>query len=312
MIVGSVCNTFNFVNRMPLEQINFILLTNAIYDEMYITHIAADGSNDRKFVEGKTHIPNSWDFETVAHAKFSGNLHAGNVNYYAEEVDSMRIKRRHKSSYEWQVLFDIPINNSKDFRFEVFDRYARSNADYEYCLVPVIHGIEGGDDKIGNVVVTEVCSEFDELFLIEKEDGYHTGFNINSQLEKNHPTIVVQTLGRKHPYVFGNGQANYYSGSLSAVWVELDRANGACHFDFENSWKYRHRLMEFLCNGNPKMLKMPDGRMWLVAIVNTPTETAELHELAPTIEFNWVEIANGDKGAALYENGLIDTDANPR
>lgn len=310
-ISGSLVNDALAPIPTSINGIDFMVLTNAIYNELYVSNRYDDFGSE---------IP-AWDYDTIMHAKFNGNLHAGNVDYYPEEVEYMRIKRRVKGTYEWVNLFEIRIEKSEDLKFEKFDKYARGNTMYEYAMVPVIRQIEGGNDKEGNVNICEVKSEFYDTFLSEKDISFHTQVEVSLSLNKNHPTLVVAPIHRKYPYVFGNGNANYYSGSISAVWVELDKLcdyaqemswNDAYGIVWRNNWDYRNRLMEFLCNGKPKILKMPDGRMWMVAITETPTESVSFHNDAPTTTFQWTEIADCESGADLYSNGFTVIDSNAK
>ena len=79
------------------------------------------------------------------------------------------------------------------------------------------------------------------MFIIEKEQAFNTILDVEIQSQKNRPT--VNTIDRKYPYVVSNGQNNYYSGSASGVFIELDYDN--CQFKTKEGWKYRENLMEF-------------------------------------------------------------------
>ena len=268
---------------------NYILLQNAIFEHFYITHKTDyEYSND---------VERPWDFDTVLNAEFNGDLMAGNVNYAAEQVSEVRIKRRRKGTHPWTTLFAIPIETADSFHFERFDKYARSKTEYEYALVPVVNEVEGDYQN------SFVYSEFEGIFLLERDAGYYSMLNVSSQFNKNHPTLVVTPVHRRYPYVFGNGNTNYYSGVMSAIFVQVDEN---CNFDWERSWQFRDGLMEFLCNGRAKLLKMGDGHMWMVSIVDSPSESVTVHELAPTTSFSWVEIDECESGHALYENDFID------
>lgn len=269
----------------------YLTVKNAIFDHLFITH---DFGYDYT-----TQIRELWDFDTVMNADFNGDLMAGNVDYAASEVSEVRIKRRQKGTYTWTTLFAVPIETTDNFHFERFDRYARSKTDYEYALVPVVNGMEG------NLNINSVYSEFEGVFIMERDVGYNSMVSVASQINKNHPTLVVAPIHRRYPYVFGNGNTNYYSGTMSAIFVQIDEN---CNFDWEQSWKFRDEFMEFLCNGRAKILKMGDGRMWMVGIIDAPSETVTIHELAPTTAFSWVEIDDCESGHSLYENDFIDAD----
>ena len=311
-LVGSIVASALSPVPTDIDGIDFVMLTNAVYDEFYA---------DNKLNAYSKAIPSDWDFDTIMHAYFDGDLHAGNVDYYSQEVEFLRIKRRIKGTYDWITLFEVPINDANDFKFERFDKYARSHTEYEYAMVPVIRNIEGGSDLEENHYISEVLSEFDDVFLVERDVSYHSQIEVVWSTAKNRPTVVVAPVNRKYPYVFGNGNQNYYTGSISAIWIELESIcdltrittwEDAWGMVYKDGWKYRDGLMEFLCNGRPKILKMPDGRMWMVSIIDSPTESITLHNDAPTTSFQWTEVDSCESGMALYENDFIDVDSNSK
>lgn len=313
-LVGSVVASQLNPTPTKINDIDLVVMTNGIYDELYATKSTSAYSKE-------TPAQSDWDFNTILHAFFSGDLHAGNVKYTAAEVDCLRIKRRKKGTLEWITLFEITVDSADDFHFERFDQYARSHTDYEYALIPVIYHIEGGEDVEGNLNISEVHSVFDDVFISERDTTYHAATELNWSVTKNHPSLVVAPINRKHPFVFGNGNSNYYSGTLSGIWVELDKLctysnymswDDAWSEVWNHGWEYREGLMEFLCNGRPKILKLPDGRMWLITITDSPTETVSLHYQTPTTSFNWTETDDCESGKALYENNFIDADSNAK
>ena len=273
-----------------VSDISSVTLLNAIFDELLITQ---DTNTEYSNI-----IEQTWDFDTILHAMFDGNLHAGNVDFTLDQVSKIRIKRRKIDSYDWITLFEIPIEKIEDFDFERIDRYARSNQEYEYALVPVI-----GDNE-GNLNINTIKSEFEGIYLVEKTLGYGSAIETTISTQKNRPTSVINTLGRRTPYVISNGMNNYYSGQVSTVFV--DQNLDTCEYDTVNGWKYREAIMDFLCDGKPKILKHEDGRMWMINITGSPSETESPHPLYPTTTFDWVEIGDVNSSNMLYENNFID------
>lgn len=64
--------------------------------------------------------------------------------------------------------------------------------------------------------------------------------------------------------------------------------------------------MDFLCDSVPKILKLPDGRKWLIQVTPNPTDTAEENYNNRYINFTWVEIGDMDSEEDLYYLGLSD------
>ena len=50
--------------------------------------------------------------------------------------------------------------------------------------------------------------------------------------------------------------------------------------------------MHFLTNGQPKILKSFDGRIWMVDITGDPTATVQNHPDQVSISFNFTEIGD--------------------
>lgn len=273
-----------------VTNISSVTLLDAVYDELYLTKNANYAYT--------ADIQQTWDFDTILHALFDGNLHAGNVDFTVDQVSKIRIKRRKMNSYEWITLFEVPIQSIEDFNFERIDRYARSNQEYEYALVPVL------GDAEGNLNTNSITSSFEGIYLMEKELGYGSRLEVTTTVQKNRPSAVVNTLGRKMPYVVTNGLNNYYSGQVSTIFVDQDAQT--CDLDIEHGWIYRDSILDFLCDGNPKILKHEDGRMWMVQITGTPSESESPHPDFPTTSFEWVEIGSAESSTMLYSNNFID------
>lgn len=275
-----------------VETITSLTIFNGIYDEFMITRNVKQ--------EYSTEIENIWDYDTILHAYFKDDLFAGNVNFKAENTDTIRIKRRKKNTFKWVFLFEIPISSVDDFSFELFDYTPRSNTTYEYSLIPVSGSIEG------NLIVGDIKTDFPGLFITERDKYFKTisEIDINSQ-QQNRQISVVPTMGKKYPFVIRNGMNNYKSGTLSALFVLIDE--NACNYDFKNGWEYREQFNDFLFNNLPKLLKYEDGRMWLICISSDKiSETEDGHELKIKTSFEWTEIDDCDSGVALYTNGFID------
>lgn len=288
------CGARNTIDCTPTDvaNINLATIKNGIYDEIYISK-----NTDRDYT---TAIPTLWDFDTLLYATFQNNLNGGNVGFILAQVSSIKINRRVKNTFEWITLYEIPISTVDDLYFERFDKYAQSSVEYEYSLVPVINGVDGSAN------LNTVLSKFEGVFIIEKERAFKTILDVEIQSQKNRPNSVVNTIDRKFPFVVSNGSNNYYSGSTSGVFIELDY--NTCQFKTKEGRQYREYLMEFLQNGKPKILKHGDGRMWLVSIIDNPSESDSEHPDKAVTVFNWAEIGDCKSGRDLYDNNLIDVD----
>ena len=274
-----------------INNINSILLQNGIFDELFIT---------KNIVYSYTiDIPQTWDFDTILHALFNGNLHGGNVEYTADQVSSIRVKRREKGTYEWITLFDVPINTRDDFTFERIDKYARSEVEYEYALIPVMNLTEG------NLNINTIKSTFDGIYIIEKDTSFGTVLDINYGVQRNQESKAITTLGSKYPYVISNGNSNYDAINLSATFIEYDEINKVWKTKREG-FDYRKRLTDFFTNGKVKILKMPHtGEIWMVKVNDAITNQSAGHLEKITTAVNFTEVGDVNSSNDLYDNNFI-------
>lgn len=280
----------NSADRTPsaVDDINYLRLKAGIYDNLFISKNPDFDLNNK----------DDWDFDTVLHARFKDSLNAGNVDWTLDTIDSVFIKRRKKGNYNWVYLFEIPIDELEDFNFERYDDYVASRQEYEYAIVPKLNNVEG------NYNVNSVYAEFQGIFVVAKDRIFNTVLEPEVQTQKNHSISVINTMNSKYPFTVSQSLNNFYSGTASGVFVEVDK-NG-CKFLFEDSYKYRHEFLEFLANGRAKILKLWDGRIWMVVVSDNPVENQDSNTLKFTTSFGWTEIGDTESNHDLYNNGFTD------
>ena len=269
-----------------------VAISKGIYDTFY-------GSTDMETdMTGEIPSVDDWDYSTLFNAQFNGDLKTGNTVFEAKELISMRIKRTEAGSYNWLTLTEIPINEEEDFTFTFLDFTARGNKKYKYALVPLMAtGLEGA------YVTNEVDSKFDGLWVCEQGVGYNIILDLDMSTTLNQVTSTVQTIGRRYPYVNKYGKANYYSGEFSGTFVHMNTRT--CDIDIDNGVEYREMIEEFLTNGNPKIIKHMDGRIWLAAITDTIDKNEGDWYKLPIQTVHFVEIGKHDSSTDLYYAGLI-------
>lgn len=287
------CGARNSLDSTPTELNNITQVTvgNGVYDDVYVS-----GNANREYAHT---IPN-WGHETTFHATFQDSLQAGNVDFTLSQVSSILVKRRIKGTFDWVNLFQIPVNSLEDLTFEKYDRYAAAKTEYEYSLVPELNGAEG------TFYINSVLSDFDGVFIIEKNAVFHTPLDLEVSSQRNKPVEIVNTLGRKYPYVISNSLNNYSSGTITATFIERDSQKKI--FKVEEGFKFRHGFMDFLQNGVPKILKLQDGQAWIIMVTENPSEVAADHPDKISTTFSFTEIADINSSRGLYDNDFIDVD----
>lgn len=295
-IVGfGACGYKNGFSRTPIPSSEFTttIVKNCTIDDLFITRNT--GLSNSNLLVG------DWDYDTILHAKFNGNLSAGNVDYTLDQVSALRIKRREVGALNWITLYEIPINNVTDFNFERVSYLERSNTKYEFAIVPVNNGIEG------NYNTNTVDSLFDGVVLVDRNAVFKTVLNTSISMQKNRNGATVAPVGRRYPLSISNGFNNYDSGSIKATFIQQI----GLEFDVKNGWRWRRDFMNYLVDSNVKVLKFYDGRMWLVAITGNPLEDSSAHIDMPYTSFDWTEVGDVEKSKDLYKYGLIDVDLDP-
>lgn len=280
-----------------IENINYVELKNGIYDDLYITK-AVDFELTNVF-------PTEWDFDTILWAKFNNTTNAGNVDWDLENISHIVLKSRTEGNFKWKTIVVKEINSPDDFEnFAINhpDYFVASGQSVEYALVPVSYGLEG------NYAITKTVSQFSKMFMIEGDivwgteitDGY-------CDTTRNIPSANVELLNRKYPIFVRNTIANYDTGSCKGAFVPLDEDSCELAYSTEKDYErihYQKGFMDFICDSIPKILKLPDGRLWLIQVTPNPTDSANQQYNDREISWSWVEIGDVDSEEDLYYLGF--------
>ena len=282
------CGSTEAVSSTPtnIKDITYVSISNGIYDELFGT----DNSNIEMSDTSKT-----WDFDTRFFAKFQGNLMAGNVDYAASIVSSVRIKRRKNDEHKWFTMFEIPIETNDDFEFELEDRYAQGSQEYYYAIVPVVEHVEGNINK------NSIISEFNNYFVLDKDISYPIIFNTNLNIELNKNIGIVNTIGRKYPFVISNGMSQYKTGTLKFSLAQMID----CEINTNDGYNYRTQFEEWILNGKPKILKDWTGQIYMMEITSSIPIDYTYHDL-PSYQIQFTEIGDPLDENDLYNNNFID------
>ena len=280
------------ISSLPvsLDYINYIKLENGIYDDFYATHVNKEIKEPDNFV-----VPEQWDEETYLHAKFNGNLFSGNADFGVENATNLVVKRRKKGSYEWFPMFAIDADSSDDFNFVIIDPYAASETTYEYAVVPIINGVEG------TYSISECKVSFDRLVIIDADATYSTPYDVRYTQQKNNTSSTILPIGSKYPIYVANAMNDYYTGSVSATFLEY-----SCGKEFSDPVEYREKVLDFLNNRKVKFIKEPLGRCWIGVIGNAISDENEGHHYIHKISFDFTEVGNIESNEDMGKFGFLD------
>lgn len=281
------------IQYLPVEinNINQIKLENGIYDDFYATHINEAIKEPNNFI-----APDQWDEETYLHAKFNGTLYSGNADFGVENTTNIIVKRRKKGTYKWFPIIALDANDSDDYNFVVVDKYAASGVTYEYAVVPIINGVEG------EYSIAECSVNFDNLVIIDRDETYSTLFDIDVNQQKNNTSSTIVPIGSKYPIYVANAINDYYTGSVSATFLEYSCNNNK----FSDPVEYREKVLDFLNNRKVKFIKEPLGRCWIGVVGNAISDENEGHHYKHKISFDFTEVGNIESNEDMGKFGFLD------
>lgn len=297
MICGyDFCKDENALNPTPLSSsnYNFTMLRNGIFSHWYVTNNAEYPYSSEE--------PSVWDYLTIMNANLNGNLQAGNISLFGDDIEGIKIKRRKIDSYDWITLKYIPADELfKSTTFSFNDYLNQNDVTYEYAFVPIINGVEE------NYITNTIASKFEGVFICDSETIYkfYNGVQYGN-LERVQKIGVLEPFGSKYPVVVSNGMINYSKASLKGTILNND---------FENSHIIRRKeivekretLLNFFTNKKAKILKDWNGNFWLMIIVDSPSvEFVNNYGMGiSNISANWVEIGDPYNQQDLYNTGLL-------
>ena len=259
---------------------NQVEIYRAIYDHIDISNDTAITSNIP---------PTQWDFGTILDCNFNGNISGGTIKDFSSGITQVRVKKRKVGEFDWQIIKTYDISSSEDLSFVFNDYLTATNTEYEYAYVPVFGSVEG------QYAISTVMSQFDGVFVCDA----NTIFKFNMGVESGSTDIVQQVgtftvLGRKYPIVMSNGLANYQTGQLSGLVLPEDYEDTRT-IDRIAITQRRNKLLEFLTNKQPKIIKDRNQNQWLV-IIQSPS-TSYLNNYGQGIvsaSMQWIEIGDAE------------------
>ncbi len=283
-----------------VKEINYIELKNGVYDGLYLT----------KDVEHELtgEFPSEWDFDTIFWAKFNGSTNAGNVDWNLDNTSHILLKSRTEGNFQWKTIVVKEVSRPEDFVINYPDYFTASGQSVEYAIVPVLYGLEG------TYATAKASCRFTKMFLTEGHVVWGTEFTDGyCDTTRNIPSSTVELLNSRYPVFIRNTTADYDTGSCRGSFlplVEDDDCEPAYseQYDYPRI-RYQRKFMDFISDGIPKLLKLPDGRLWLVQITPNPSDTANQAYNDREISWSWVEVGSVDSEADLYYLGFSEVES---
>lgn len=267
--------------------VSSIGITNGIYDSAYLS------SDTEEFNTPET----SWKESTLLFATFDNQDLNGSNFEYSSELYSIQLRRR-EIGKPWILLYEQIIKDANDINFVYKDNFARgSETEYEYALIPIL---KNGTEL--PYIKSTIVSDFFGAVIADGLQSYHILLDSAvTETVRNHQMSVVTTLNSKYPYVISCSESNYTHGSFSGTVIKY---TGNDVFDIKHSHWYREDFVNWLTNGEPKILKLEDGREWMVVVSSDISDSRSEHVDKATLQFDFDEVGDFNNSDHMYNNGL--------
>lgn len=246
-------------------------------------------------------IDDGWTTGTLMNAEFADTPDAGNSFFSLNNTDHIVIRRREAGTADWIVIHVQEVKSKDDFRIRLKDTYARAGVEYEYSVSSYLNGVEN------NYLIQNVYSDFDGYYITDKDCIYGTIYDLDGcDTSRNIAAQTLQLLNSKYMNVVSNSQLNCDSGSITGTFIRTDENDS---FNAATSIQYRNDFKNRLANQKPLILKICDGRIWMIRVTGTPADSIGGHPDIRQINFEWVEIGDVNDMEALYNMGFSDVDS---
>ena len=246
----------------------------------------------------------AWSLETEFYANFNGDLEAGPLSFYGNEINGMAIRRssNRDNFSNWEdirVIDNITKVVNKDNEYSFKDRCIESGIWYMYAIQPMSGVQRGSLFKSPKRALI-----FDSAYLVG-EGGKQLNLKFDtsiSSFKRNIKESRIETISSKYPFITRNANVDYREFPLTGLithfmdeseefapradlFVDDEFADGVIDLapdyealyrtfgvnDFNNTTlerEFREKVYDFLVDGKPKLFKSPKEGNILVRLMD--------------------------------------------
>lgn len=268
-----------------------IQIFDGLYNQLYLS------------IDTSTTIENlEWDYATIMNATFDVDFEASNSAFSLKNTDHIVVRRREVGTIDWTVIYVRKVETVDDFNLHITDKFARSGVEYEYSVSSFVNGVEN------SYLVNNVYSEFEGYYITDKDCLYGTIYNVDGcDTTRNTTSQVVNMLNSKYMKVVSNAAINCDSGSITGAFLKINEESN--DINREEGLQYRNSVKDRLANKKPLILKVDDGRIWMIRVSGTINDNMDGHRDLRSITFEWVEVGDVNDMRTLYMNGFSDVES---
>lgn len=199
-------------------------------------------------------------------------------------IDKVVIKRQTYGTNTWDEVYSIDVAQSSDLVFDLVDILVKNNTKYKYSI-----DLKSGETIIESQIYSEIECSFQGMLVATFDTQYVAELDWSVDYNRKTNVAYVNTLSGRTPYRVSNSNNNYCLGKASGIFMKFE--NGALKPDYDHS--YTNAVVDFLTDGENKILKTEDGLIWLVSIdeeITLPFHDRYVGKNA--IQFTWTEIGD--------------------
>lgn len=282
---------------ISVKNLKVTKIQNGIYDHFRIS------SNTQS--EYNPVVPSEWDFDTILDCDFNNSIDGGNLSQSISDVTGVRFKRRKKNSFDWITIKQYENIDVLGLNLSFNDNLAEDATDYEYAFVP-LSGISGNYQE-GNYITAEVTTKFNGVYVCDVNSIFKFYARVAyGSTDRVQQVGTYEVLGQKYPVVVSNGLIDYETGSITGLALP-ETYDKTRKIDGIEISSYARKLLDFLTNGKPKMIKDKNGNAWLCFITGNPQLTYEdaTFNALITTNFTWTQIGDVNNKDDLRATGMI-------
>ena len=208
--------------------------------------------------------------------------------YILDGLTKYQLRRYFTGGNTYKVLTTGNINSSVDltYTYDDIDTVAGVSYTYDACV------LNENNVRVGGARFT-IVHEFDGILIGDETGSWHSAFGTSESsfslsAKKNRPVGYVTTLNGKFPHRISNSEANYWTGSCTAVWFPKGTHCGEPVI--EGADRLRLSFLEWLTNDNVKFLKTSDGKAMLVSIDDDIQEEWSPYKGLTAVSFGWTQV----------------------
>ena len=281
---------------------NMINVYQSVIDEIFGTKKYIDNLGDT--------IIEFQDYDTILHGTFNKTINAGNIEYSREQLSAIKLKRRYPdmTGSVWKTIYyQDTFEKIEDYNISMIDYLEPSNTNIEYMFVPVLNNESEITDTNGTNIAS-VHSDFYNWYIVGQDAIYPCIIDMECVPSINAEIGTIVPLNSRYAYTIRNGSSQYYSGTMTATFIEIVCDNETYPVRTNEGQKYRNELDRFLLDGRAKIIKSFEGDIYLTNLSTAPKRTMNEHYQNISTSFDQVEIGNQEHVGNLYDNGFINTD----